>query len=71
MSNELRNKLLADGEVAHLIGMSKSYLRQSRVKGTGPAFLKLGRSVRYRLEDVEAWLQSRNRINTIQVMEEV
>ncbi len=27
--------------------------------GTGPAYYKLGNSIRYRVSDVEAWLESR------------
>jgi len=50
---------------AAYLGMSVGYLRQSRMKANqlgyegGPPFIKIGRSVRYRLEDLEEYLQSR------------
>ena len=43
------------------IGVCKSALDKSRVSGelfgqTPPPFIKLGRSIRYRVEDLKAWL---------------
>jgi hypothetical protein len=32
--------------------------------GTGPAFFKIGRTVKYDRADVDAWLQSRRRMST-------
>lgn len=48
-------------EAALFIGVCKSALDKSRVSGelfgqTAPPFLKLGRSIRYRVEDLKAWL---------------
>lgn len=50
---------------AKYLEVSQSYLRQARVKGTGPAFTKLGRSVRYRRQDVDQWVLSNKRFNTL------
>lgn len=36
--------------------MSKPTAARMRAEGTGPKVLRLGRSVRYRREDVLAWL---------------
>ena len=50
-------------DAASYIGMSVSYLQHARCYGAykkqtpGPDYLKLGRSVRYRLEDLDKWLQ--------------
>ena len=41
------------------LGLSKSTLEKLRVYGGGPRFLKLGRLVRYRPEDLEEWLSDR------------
>ena len=41
---------------AHLLGMSAIALARWRVTGTGPKFLKLGRSVRYRVGDLKTWM---------------
>ena len=51
-------------EAAHYLRCSKALLDKLRCTGGGPPFSKLGRhrnaSVRYRLEDLDAWLE-RNR----------
>ena len=46
-------------EAANRTGLSASTLRKLRLTGRGPKFLKLGRSVRYRETDIEAWLEAR------------
>jgi predicted DNA-binding transcriptional regulator AlpA len=37
------------------LGVSRFTVRSWRLKGTGPRFLKMGRAVRYRPEDVEEY----------------
>lgn len=53
-------ELLTPAEAAVLTKLSISTLRDKRWKGTGPTFIKLtpgrGGPVRYRLRDVEKWL---------------
>jgi predicted DNA-binding transcriptional regulator AlpA len=51
--------LLNEREVADLIGMSIYWLQKARLNGTGPAFLKIGRSVRYRTGALDLWLAQR------------
>jgi predicted DNA-binding transcriptional regulator AlpA len=48
-------------EVAYcdMTNTKQSTARKQRVTGSGPKFLKLGRSVRYRKGDVQDWLESR------------
>jgi len=54
--------VLTDPEAAQYIGMSVSFLRQSRMDGVrtnrtqGPIYIKIGRAVRYVREDLDAWL---------------
>jgi hypothetical protein len=49
-------------EAAHYIGMSRSFLRQSRQDGVranrtpGPPFVKVGRAIRYLVMDLDQWL---------------
>ena len=52
-----------DEQAAYYLGISKSTLAKFRMtkNGNGPAYLKLGRSVRYLKEDLDAWLTA-NRI---------
>ena len=50
------NLLLNTKETADLCGLKPETLRQMRMVGTGPSFLKVGRLVRYRPETVAAWV---------------
>lgn len=47
-------KLKTD-EVAKVLEMSPETLRRWRSRGTGPAFLRLGRAIRYDPRDVQAF----------------
>lgn len=40
-------------------GQPVSTLQKERVRGDGPPFVKIGRLVRYRPEDVRAWIAER------------
>ena len=51
--------LLEEEAAAPLIGWSVSTLQKKRVAGDGPPYVKLGRSVRYRPEDLEAYVAAR------------
>jgi hypothetical protein len=46
--------------------LSRQALAIHRLKGTGPRYYKLGRLVRYRREDLDAWIAGRMRSNTSQ-----
>lgn len=48
-------------QAAQYVGLSKSYLDKARCNGTGPVFIKLGNSVIYRTEDLDAWLSANSR----------
>jgi hypothetical protein len=48
--------LMTEIEVAKQLHVSTASLRRWRVLKRGPAFLKIGGLVRYRPEDLEAWL---------------
>jgi predicted DNA-binding transcriptional regulator AlpA len=55
---------LNEKDTARYVGMSVSFLRRARCEGApggrtpGPPFVKLGRSVRYLVSDLDAWLQA-------------
>ena len=51
-------------QVAKLLGVSSSWLAKSRLNGTGPRFIKLGRAVRYARSAVQEFLLSRQRMST-------
>ena len=45
--------------MAHIIGLSVASVRRWRLCSKGPKYLKIGAAVRYRTEDVRAWLETR------------
>ena len=51
--------LLNEYDVARLVAVSLGSVRRWRLLRDGPKFLKIGASVRYRAEDVLAWVNSR------------
>lgn len=48
---------------AQYIGLGVWWLKQARRKGVGPAYLRINRSIRYRVEDLDAWLKA-HRVKT-------
>ncbi len=50
------NELLTPAECAAQLGIAKETLCRWRLRGDGPPFIKQGRWVRYRAEDVAAFL---------------
>ena len=58
----VKRRLLTDPEAATYIGMSISFLRQGRMEGRranrspGPPFIKMGKAIRYDIQDLDAWL---------------
>ena len=56
------DNLFTEQQTSDYLQMSESFLRQSRMEGKregrtpGPPFIRIGRSVRYRLSDLDAWL---------------
>ena len=48
-------RTLTDVEVAARLGVSRFTVRSWRLKGFGPRFLKMGRAVRYRPQDVDEY----------------
>jgi excisionase family DNA binding protein len=56
--------LITIDQVAELTGLSRSTLAKKRCNGSGPAFFKLGRQIKYDRSDIEAWIASRRRLST-------
>jgi predicted DNA-binding transcriptional regulator AlpA len=56
--------LLHPPHVAKLLGVSESWLAKSRLNGTGPRFIKIGRAVRYAMSAVREFIKSRQRTST-------
>lgn len=51
--------LLNEHDVARITGLSVASIRRWRLLRKGPKYIKVGAAVRYRSEDVAAWLDSR------------
>jgi predicted DNA-binding transcriptional regulator AlpA len=51
--------LLNEFDVARVTGLSVASVRRWRLFKQGPKYMKIGASVRYRAEDVRAWLETR------------
>ena len=51
-------RLLNEKQVAHMAGISTSWLQKLRMLGEGPRFYKLGKAVRYSQVDVQRWIES-------------
>jgi excisionase family DNA binding protein len=60
--------LLTTRQVSELLDVAEITLRIWRLKGCSPRFVKLGRSVRYRRADIEAWLDARSVASTSEVL---
>src|SRR5262245_27731515 len=50
--------LIDELALANRLGVSRSTLQSWRYSGRGPRFIKLGRMVRYRVADVDAYLNA-------------
>lgn len=53
--------LIDEPALAFRLGVSRSTLQSWRYSGRGPRFIKLGRMVRYRNADVDAYLSANTR----------
>lgn len=47
---------VSEPQASRYIRMSVPWLRQQRMRGRGPAYVRIGRSIRYRLSDLDAYL---------------
>ena len=56
--------VLTTPEAAAYLRIKPTTLEQQRWRGEGPRYLKLGRSVRYRRDDLDRYMDSRSRTST-------
>ena len=52
-------ELLNEHDVARVTGLSVASVRRWRLLRQGPKYLKRNSAVRYKTEDITAWLESR------------
>ena len=60
------DSLLTIPMLAERIGQTERTLSEWRIRGDGPAYIRVGRTVRYRPETVDEWLLSREFTGTAQ-----
>jgi predicted DNA-binding transcriptional regulator AlpA len=53
------DNLLNEHDVARITGLSVASVRRWRLLRKGPKYIKIGSAVRYKPEDIRAWLTSR------------
>jgi predicted DNA-binding transcriptional regulator AlpA len=56
--------LLTASEAARLLKLSVSWLAKARMRGDGPAYIKVGRSIRYTEIALQQWLKARQHLST-------
>ncbi|MCW4458792.1 AlpA family transcriptional regulator [Microbacterium sp. MPKO10] len=64
VSSSLLDSLITADTLAERLGTKRRTVDEWRITGKGPKFIRVGRSVRYRPEAVEAWLLSQERRST-------
>jgi predicted DNA-binding transcriptional regulator AlpA len=56
--------LLTPKEAARRLKVSTSWLAKARMRGDGPPYIRIGRSIRYTEAALLQWLKSRQRLST-------
>lgn len=56
--------LLTAKEAAKLLKVSLSWLAKARMRGDGPPYIPVGRSIRYSEVALLQWMKSRQRLST-------
>lgn len=64
-TDDVEPRLLNTAQAAMYTGLAKQTLHQKRVSGGGPKFCKIGRSVRYRKEDLNIWIEGFQTVSSL------
>jgi len=65
-TKQTANDFLNREQAANFLNLRKCTLEAWAIRGGGPAFVKFGRAVRYRISDLEAYVKKQTRQNTIE-----
>lgn len=60
----MKSPLMDTKTLAKFLNTSPITVMRFRLHGDGPPFFRIGRSVKYRMSDVEDWLATRERRST-------
>lgn len=68
-SHEISSPKLAltPPELASELNIKVETLARWRLNGAGPKFVRIGRSIRYRRADIDAWTASRSGFSTTEI----
>jgi hypothetical protein len=58
MENTERSGMAKAGPVAEFLKTTEGNLARLRFEGKGPAYVRIGRSIRYRWSDVYSWVEA-------------
>jgi predicted DNA-binding transcriptional regulator AlpA len=64
-------KFLTTKEAADRVRLSESALEKKRVDGTGPVFVKLGKSVRYEVAALDDWIAAGRHKSTAEPLADI
>ena len=59
-------RLLTARDAANFLRLSPSWLAKARMAGSGPPYIKLGRSIRYSETALLLWMRAHQRLSTSQ-----
>ena len=62
--------ILTTTQAGTYVGLSRRTLEKMRTAGTGPAYRKHGRYVRYHIADLDAWSTARRKNSTAEYQEQ-
>ena len=58
MVNDFKRILLTEDEVCEILNLNKNSLQRERCNGYGIPYVKIGRRVRYKLSDIDKYLET-------------
>jgi excisionase family DNA binding protein len=64
MNSTPTKRYLTNDEAAQYLALGRQTLPKLRLRATGPMFHKFGRTVRYAIEDLDAWAKDHSRRST-------
>ncbi|MGD0276250.1 MAG: helix-turn-helix domain-containing protein [Syntrophales bacterium] len=56
--------LLKTADVGKMLSLAKTTLEHMRLKGDGPPYIQVGRSIRYPLSSIYGWMTKQRRYNS-------
>ncbi|WP_084404752.1 helix-turn-helix domain-containing protein [Pseudovibrio sp. Ad13] len=59
--------MITEAAAADYLGISIRTIQAWRVRGGGPSYVKMGKSVRYRPSDIQNWIESHLTSSTSEV----